>query len=210
MFLGLCNNLKVLDLTGNCLTQKVNYRATVKDNITQLVYLDKVPFDIDINEQFRRELLCSEYQPGNERNGAVRRIDMQSANNPYESIQQMNYVLQSRPASSSSALVTHITIGLDHLKRPSTSDTTKSKYDMSVGEPVCGNIVTKARKPKQLLRTAWGDTASSSSSISSDSSFTTKNTDNSSAIHNNSSESLLESSKLWRMNSQEHRDRYKK
>lgn len=207
MFLGLCNNLKVLDLSGNCLTQKANYRETVKENITQLVYLDKVPFNVDINDEFRRELLSSEYQPGNDRNGAIRRIN---ANNPLESMQQMNHVLEGRPASSSAATVTHITIGTEHLKRPSTTDSTKSKYDMSVGEPVCGNIVTKARKPKQILRTAWGDTASSSSSISSDSSFTNKNTENVTAINNNSSDSLLEASRLWRMSSQENRERYKK
>ena len=208
MFLGLCNNLKVLDLSGNFLAEKANYRETVKENITQLVYLDKVPFNVEINDQFRRELLSSEYQPGNERNGAVRRIN---ASNPNESMQQMNHVLESRPASSSAAPVTHITIGTDYIKRPSTSDSTKSKYDMSVGEPVCGNIVTKARKPKVLLRTAWGDTASSSSSISSDCSFTNKNTENGTAINdNNSSESLLESARLWRMKSQENRERYKK
>lgn len=207
MFLGLCNNLKVLDLSGNFLTEKANYRETVKENITQLVYLDKVPFDVDINDQFRSELLSSEYQPGNERNGAVRRIN---ASNPNESMQQMNHVLEGRPASSSAALVTHITIGTDFLKRPSTSDSTKSKYDMSVGEPVCGNIVTKARKPKILLRTAWGDTASSSSSISSDCSFTNKHIENGTAINNNSSESLLESSRLWRMTSQQNRERHKK
>lgn len=207
MFLGLCNNLTVLDLSGNFLTEKANYRETVKENITQLEYLDKVPFNVDINDQFRRELLSSEYQPGNERNGAVRRID---ANNTNESMQQMDHVLEGRPASSSVASVTHVTIGTDYLKRPSTSDSTKSKYDMSVGEPVCGNIVTKARKSKILLRTAWGDTASSSSSISSDCSFTNKHTDNGTAINNNSSDSLLESSRLWRMTSQENRERYKK
>lgn len=75
MFLSLCEQLKVLDLTNNAITQKENYRETVRLNIPHLSILDKVPFE-EMTEDSKRDLLRSEYQAEN--NGMVRRNVIQT------------------------------------------------------------------------------------------------------------------------------------
>lgn len=203
MFLGLCNQLKVLDLTNNAVAQKENYRDIVRQNIPTLIYLDTVPFE-EVNEMTKIDLLRSEYQPEN--NGRRRNL--------VQTVRVVTSVMTewSRHQSTENRLaasappVTHISIG----KRPTTADSTKPKYDVSVGEPVCGNIITKARKPRKL-KTAWGESCSSSSFSSSDSSTqgTPVNIRNASR-DNESSEELLESARMWREKSKEVREKFNK
>jgi hypothetical protein len=169
MFLSLCNHLKVLDMTNNGITQKANYRQIVRSHIPHLAILDQVPYD-DVNEEERTELARSNYE-------TVTSSQILQALNTR--IEQMSHLQlhEERPASASSIApmlplgVTHISIG----KRPTTSDATKQKHDVSVGEPVCGNIIAKARKSRKL-KTAWGESvSSSSSSFSSSESFSENN-----------------------------------
>lgn len=206
MFLGLCNQLKVLDMTNNDVARKENYRETVRQNIPNLMFLDKIPFE-EVNEQTKRELLRSEYQPEN--NGVVRRNLPQTVRVVTSVISEWSRLQTTEVARPTTAAppVTHISIG----KRPLTADGAKPKYDVSVGEPVCGNIITKARKPRKL-KTAWGDSCSSSSFSSSDSStqVTPKKASPGLATENESCEELLESARLWREKSKEARDRFNK
>lgn len=208
MFLGLCNQLKVLDMTNNAVTQKENYRETVRQNIPNLMLLDKIPYE-EVDDQTKRELLRSEYQPEN--NGVVRRNLNQTVRVISSVMSEWNRVHMSeeRPTTAAAPPVTHITIN----RRPTTADGNKPKYDVSVGEPVCGNIITKARKPRKL-KTAWGESCSSSSFSSSDSSTQgTPNKRNIAAMNvrdNESTQELLESARLWREKSKESRERFNK
>lgn len=200
MFLGLCNQLKVLDMTNNAITRKPNYRDTVRQNIPNLVFLDKAPYE-EVAEETKVELLRSEYQPEN--NGVVRRTLPQTVRvvsavmGEWGRVQQ---ALEARPATAAPP-VTHISIG----RRPTTADGQKPKNDLSVGEPVCGNIITKARKPRKL-KTAWGESCSSSSFSSSDSSTSGTPV----RRENESSEDLLESARMWRERNKETREKYGK
>lgn len=202
MFLGLCNQLKVLDMTNNAVAQKENYRETVRQNIPSLIYLDTIPFE-EVNELTKIDLLRSEYQPEN--NG--RRRNMVQTVRVVTSVMSEWRRLQStenHPATSAAPPVTHISIG----KRPTTADGAKPKYDVSVGEPVCGNIITKARKPRKL-KTAWGESCSSSSFSSSDSSTQGTPVNKRNATEDNeSSEELLESARMWREKNKEAREKF--
>ncbi|KAG5684139.1 hypothetical protein PVAND_013380 [Polypedilum vanderplanki] len=158
MFLSLCNHLKVLDMSNNVITQKTNYRDTVRVHIPHLAILDQVPYD-DVNEEERIELAKLDHQTVRTSSQILQAVNSR--------IDEMNYMQiqnnDERPSSASSVTpilpVTHISIG----KRPTTSDGSKPRYDVSVGEPVCGSIIAKARKSRKL-KTAWGDSVSSSSS----------------------------------------------
>ena len=200
MFLGLCNQLKVLDLTNNIIAQHENYRETVKQNIQTLVFLDKIPFD-EMNEQTKTDLLRSEYHPEN--NGLRRRLSQTVRVVTVMSHWNRVNNLEDRPTTAAPP-VTHISIG----KRP-TSDVSKQKYDVSVGEPVCGNIITKARKPRKL-KTAWGESCSSSSFSSSDSSTQGTPVNKRTPAKDKSCEDLLESARLWRENSKQAREKFNK
>lgn len=204
MFLGLCNQLKVLDMTNNAVTQKENYRDAVHLNIPHLLLLDKIPFG-DMSEETRRELLRSEYQPEN--NGVVRRSLSQTVRVVTTVMSEWSRIHnhEVRPTTAAPP-VTHISIG----KRPTTADGMKPKYDVSVGEPVCGNIITKARKPRKL-KTAWGESCSSSSFSSSDSSTQgTPNKTTAGVGDNESCEELLECARLWREKNKETRAKFNK
>jgi hypothetical protein len=149
MFLSLCSHLKVLDMTHNGITQRLNYRQTVRRHIPHLAILDQIPYD-DVGEEERVELARSDYA-----NVRTSNQILQSLNSRIEQLRMQ----EERPSSATPILpVTHISIG----RRPTTSDASK-RYDVSVGEPVCGSIIAKARKPRKL-KTAWGDSVSSSSS----------------------------------------------
>lgn len=202
MFLGLCNQLQVLDMSNNAITQVENYRETVRQNVQSLIFLDKIPFG-EVNEQTKTDLLRSEYQPEN--NGIRRRLSQTVRVVTMASNWNRISSLDGR-SSTAAPPVTHISIG----KRPTTADNAKPKYDVSVGEPVCGNIITKARKPRKL-KTAWGESCSSSSISSSDSSSqgTPVNRRNP-APDNESCEDLLESARLWRVKSKEAREKFNK
>lgn len=204
MFLGLCNHLKVLDLTNNVVTQKEDYRETVRRNIPNLAILDKVPYE-EMNEMTKMELMRSEYRPEN--NGVVRRNMSQTTHVVSAMMSEWNRVHTSdvRPTTAAAPPMAHISIG----RRPTTADGTKPKYDVSVGEPVCGNIIAKARKPRKL-KTAWGESCSSSSFSSSDSSITgTPNKRGSNSnVKSETCDELLESSRLWREKNRESREKF--
>lgn len=192
-------------MTNNTVTQKENYRETVRQNIPNLVILDKIPYG-EVDVETKMELMRSEYQ--SENNGVVRR----NLNHTVRVVSAVrngwsrDQAFEVRPLTAVPP-VTHISIG----RRPETSAGTKPKYDVSVGEPVCGNIITKARKTKKL-KTAWGDSCSSSSFSSSDSSNqgTPVIRANSNAAENESCEELLESARLWREKSKESREKFNK
>lgn len=188
-------------MSNNVIAQNENYRETVRQNIPGLIFLDKVPFE-EVNEEKRNDLLRSEYLPEN--NGARRRLSQTVR--VVTMISDWNRVsLADRPTTAAPP-VTHISIG----KRPITTDGAKAKYDVSVGEPVCGNIITKARKPRKL-KTAWGESCSSSSFSSSDSSAQgTPVNRRTTANDNESCEELLESARLWREKSKLTRDNFNK
>lgn len=206
MFLSLCSHLKVLDMTNNPISQKENYRETVKQNIPNLMYLDKIPFET-VDELTKIELLRSEYHPEN--NGVIKRSLRQTVRVVTAVMSEWNRVhaASGRPGTAVPP-VTHISIG----KRPITADGAK-KYDVSVGEPVCGNIITKARRPRKL-KTAWGDSCSSSSFSSSDSSAQgtpiTRRGGGDVEDISESSEELLESARLWREKNKAARDSFSK
>lgn len=185
-------------MTNNPISQNESYRETVKQNIPNLVYLDKLPFET-VDELTKIELLRSEYQ--SENNGIIRRSLSQTVRVVTAVMSEWN-----RVHSSNAPPVTHISIG----KRPTAADSAK-KFNISVGEPVCGNIIAKARRPRKL-KTAWGDSCSSSSFSSSDSSAQGTPISRRSGILDidESSEELLESARLWREKSKASRDSYKK
>lgn len=189
-------------MTNNPISHKENYRETVKQNIPNLVYLDKVSFDETIDELTKIDLLRSEYQ--SENNGIVRRSLSQTVRVVTAVMSEWNRV-HARPGTAVPP-VTHISIG----KRPTTADFPK-KFDISVGEPVCGNIITKARRPRKL-KTAWGDSCSSSSFSSSDSSAQGTPITRRSGVKDidESSEELLESARLWREKNKASRDSLQK
>lgn len=195
MFLGLCPQLRVLDLTNNVITQKENYRAVVKSHIPQLAILDVVAFE-EVTDDVKIELSRSEYQSTlNNSANMIRRLD--SIQNNLQGVRPSSAVPTAPP-------ITHISIG----RRPTTADKYKPQlrhHNLSVGEPVCGNIIAKVRQPKKQLRHAWGDSASSSSSFSSDSS-PRGSADNRRVV--DSTETLLENSRIWRQNSREAREKF--
>jgi hypothetical protein len=197
-------------MTNNGITQKENYREVVRSHIPQLAILDQKPFD-DITDDLKIELLRLDYQNMRCSNQILRTV-----NSRIEDMNRM-HMPEERPSSAQIISpqilpVTHISIG----KRPTTSDGTKTKHDVSVGEAVCGSIIAKARKPKKL-RTAWGDSISSSSSSSFSSSDSSSHTTPMRSrlderCRRNTVEStdvLLENSKNLRERSKELRGRYK-
>ena len=218
MFLGLCNQLKVkinqkhninlfnfiffyfqvLDLTNNIVTLKPDYRETVLKNIPDLLFLDKISLTA-ISEQTKINLIKSEYLPEN--NGATSK----SLNT---TVQVSSFIggwdhgqaFEVPQPSCAVPPVIHISIA----RRPMTSSDVKSKYDVSVGDPICGNIITKARQLRKM-KTAWGDSLSSSSFSSSDSS-TVGTPLNHPLKRTESCENLLESSRLWREKSKKSRE----
>lgn len=203
MFLSLCSNLRVLDMSNNSITQKENYRQIVRTHIPNLAILDQIPYE-DVSEAVKFELSRSDYHTSPAVNSSSSEI-----------IRQLNTLQQNRPSTATPPL-THITIG----HRPSTADKTKhsKSLNLSVGDPVCGNIVAKARQPRKL-KTAWGDSASSSSSFSCSSDSSNQTTPlNSANIRNRrvvaggeneeACETLLESARLWREKSRETREKF--
>lgn len=206
MFLSLCSHLIYLDLTNNGISQKENYRQTVKSHIPQLAILDQVPYD-DVNDDVKMELARSDYHQTIKTSNQI----LRDVNSRFEQIQVQGR--DERPTSASSLTtppilpVTHISIG----RRPTTSDGMKTKYDVSVGEPVCGSIIAKARKPRKL-RTCWGDSiSSSSSSFSSYDSSTSHSVDhkNRRDVDESSEMVLQNNAKMTREKSRERRGKFK-
>ncbi|CAG9802413.1 unnamed protein product [Chironomus riparius] len=210
MFLGLCLNLNVLDLTNNGITQKENYRQIVRSHIPHLAILDQTAYE-DVNDELKIELLRLDYQ-----NVICSNQILKTVNSRIEDMNRLQFT-EERPSSAQTISpqilpVTHISIG----KRPTTSDGTKAKHDVSVGEAVCGSIIAKARKPKKL-RTAWGDSMSSSSSSSFSSTDSSSHTTPMRSKFNErnrrntveSTDVLLENSKNLRERSRDFRGKYK-
>lgn len=203
MFLGLCDNLKYLDLTGNFITQRANYRETLNENLPNIEMLDKIPFDENMSDDMKSELLRTEFRPGENqmRRNLNQLVSVMSTNVRNHTFRPIPTALSvdSTPESTSSSTTVD--------QRPSTSRESRPKYDISIGEPVCGNIITRARKPR-ILRTAWGESYSSSSLSSSDSSA---NATPNKFSHHNSSESydeILANSRAWRAKNKATRDKF--
>lgn len=198
MFLGLCNQLRILDMTNNTITQKENYRDIVRRHIPQLAILDQTPYE-DVNDELKFQLTTHNFERSS--TNILRRID------ELNHVQMQN---EERPMTAEILPVTHISIG----RRPTTADASKTKHDVSVGASISGSVIAIARRPKKL-RTAWGSSASSSSSFSSSDSSNQVTPSNSAFNRNNrtfdedSSDVLLENSRKLREKTREMRGKYK-
>lgn len=218
MFLGLCHNLKYLDLSNNAITRKPNYRERVKSNVPNLVFLDHMPYG-EVSDQLISEILASEYKPNeSEVPRNVMRMNAYNQNLNIENLPRqitINVAQNTyRPGTASSDSTGVGPRTNDNGSRPSTSDGTRFRHDVTIGEPVCGSIVRKARKMRKQ-RTAWGESTSCSSLSSSDSSCNNfkflKEEDivsDSPNENEESSESLLEESRQWRERNQENMKKY--
>lgn len=224
MFLGLCANLKVLDLSNNVITRALGYREIIKENLPDLVYLDNSPYE-EVSETVKNDLLTSEYKLGHnftqESSGSQRTPVRNNDHRPFQAVAPTNtdWTVLSRPQEEAedrpSTAVRDVRIVIKNrtVQRPATAQGTKFKHDVSIGEPLCGNILTRARKFRKL-KTAWGESTSCSSISSSDSSYSNHKSTSTSAYsennveHENETDTLLESSRLWRQRSQETREQY--
>lgn len=225
MFLGLCANLKVLDLSNNAITSALGYREIIKENLPDLIYLDNLPYE-EVSEVVKNDLLASEYKLGHNftqeplmSQRAPVRINQQSpfhvvtpANTDWNDSSRASEDIENRPTTAVRDV--RIVIKNRTVQRPSTAESSsKFKHDVSVGEPLCGNILTRARKFRKL-KTAWGESTSCSSISSSDSSLSNHKSSSTCAINENSgdqeneTQKLLESSRLWRQRSQETREEF--
>lgn len=200
MFLGLCCDLKSLNLTGNLITRSENYRETVKENLLNLEMLDKIPFDGNMSDESKVNLLRTEYQTGEIQ---VRRSFDEMVNVMTTNARNNTF----RPISAAQVTAPATESGTNPLNnRASTARDTRPKYNISIGEPVCGSVITRARKPRSL-RTAWGDSCSSSSFSSDSSSHATTN-GKSDEINLAAYDELLDTARVWREQSKESRDKF--
>lgn len=219
MFLGLCHNLKYLDMSNNLINRKQNYRVKVKENIPQLVFLDNVPYG-DVSDQLISDILASEYKPSESElnNPMHQRNRLNELMHEEETHFQPRIVLtrnsttvhsvNERPSTANSTERKVIAKISDRPERPVTADGHKFKrYDVTIGDPVVGNILNKARKFRRL-KTAWGESTSCSSLSSSDSSYGGVNKVIEEDESEDSSDNLLEESKQWRERSQENREKF--
>lgn len=200
MFLGLCSDLKCLNLSGNLISRSENYRETVKGNLLNLEMLDRIPFDINMSDEDKTDLLRSEYQTGEVQ---VRRSFDEMVNTMTVNARNRTF----RPISAEQMTAQATESGTNPLNnRPSTARDTRPKYNISIGEPVCGSVITRARKPKSL-RTAWGDSCSSSS-FSSDSSTHATQIEKSEEHNLATYDELLDTARIWREKSRASRDKF--
>ncbi|XP_055535707.1 uncharacterized protein LOC129724655 [Wyeomyia smithii] len=165
-FLALCENLEVLDLRENFVSEHPSLRLTLKENIPQLRCLNEIPFSETVQEE-NCDLSSSEYRSSSSSNG---QRDRRAQRWETDGIGDGTWnELPNRPVTG-----THheraVTVELLDDMRPATADATKIKNQLTSGEPLCGNVVTKARRVKRQ-RTAWGESTSCSSMSSSDSSY---------------------------------------
>lgn len=201
MFLGLCENLRYLDLTGNFITQKANYRETINENLSNIEMLDKIPFNENMSDDTKTQLLSTEFQPGENQ---VRRNLNQLVNVMTSNVRNQTFRPIRSQLSTPDSTVSTTTV--EELRPSTAARDTRPKYDISIGEPVVGSIITRARKPRNL-RTAWGESCSSSSLSSTDSNHATPNK----FLHTNSSESydeILANAKAWREKNKASREKF--
>lgn len=210
MFLGLCPNLKYLDMSNNAINRKENYRETVKTNVPNLIFLDNMPYG-EVSDQIMSELLSSEYKPNEaEANRNVQRMNAYNQHLNVENVPQ-RITLNVRPGTATPNETRVVARVSEIGSRPSTAEGARFRHDVTIGEPCVGSIITKARKMRRL-RTAWGESTSCSSLSSSDSSCANaankslKEEDESQSEE--SSESLLEESRQWRLRNRENQSRY--
>lgn len=205
MFLGLCAELRTLNLTGNLIAQLECYRETIRANIGGLEMLDGFPFDENMSDELKMDLQRTEYRTG----------DMlptrQGLNEMMVNVMTVNARNSTfRPISAEQVTAPATEPSVNPLNnRPASARDTRPKYNISIGEPVCGSVIARARKPKQL-RTAWGESCSSSSFSSSDSSTVMAMRVEQEADEGelSSYDELLDSARVWREQSRASRDKF--
>ncbi|XP_053689018.1 uncharacterized protein LOC128738151 [Sabethes cyaneus] len=167
-FLALCENLEVLDLRENFVSEHPSLRLTLKENIPQLRCLNDVPFSEVVQEE-NSDLSSSEYRSSPSSNADRERRGQRWESGGIGDGTWNEHQHPNRPVTS-----THheraVTVELLDDMRPSSADATKIKNQLTSGEPLCGNVVTKARRVRRQ-RTAWGESTSCSSMSSTDSSY---------------------------------------
>nr|XP_019556972.2 uncharacterized protein LOC109426000 [Aedes albopictus] len=163
-FLALCENLEVLDLRENFVSENPSFRHMLKENIPQLRSLNEIPFS-EVAREENSDMSSSEYRSSSSSNDDERRggrWDVGGAGDGAWNERRL------RPATSQQERT--VTVELLDDARPASADATKIKSQLTSGEPICGTIVTKARRTRRQ-RTAWGESTSCSSMSSSDSSY---------------------------------------
>lgn len=204
MFLGLCGELRCLSLAGNAITQAGFYRETIRANIAGLEMLDGVPFDENLSDERKMDLLRTEYQTGEQpvRRNLNEMVNVMTANARNSTFRPISAAQVTAAARTDDAPTNPLN------DRPATARDTRPKYNISIGEPVCGSVIARARKPKNL-RTAWGDSCSSSSFSSSDSSSVVQaNAAVEKSGEMESYDELLDSARMWREKSRASRDKF--
>ncbi|XP_055627908.1 uncharacterized protein LOC129769575 [Toxorhynchites rutilus septentrionalis] len=219
-FLALCENLESLDLRENFVSEHPSFRYTLKENIPRLRSLNEVPFSEVVHDE-NSELSSSEYRSSSPSNGDVDRRGHWDTGGIGDGTWNAH---QLRPASSQQERT--VTVELLDNERPATADTGKIKGQLTSGEPLCGTIVTKARRALRQ-RTAWGESTSCSSMSSSDSSYSKDFPDRlpqkavdlelgvigmqdhagkSASVTGNDAQNLLRAARLWRQRSLQTRE----
>ncbi|KAL1401315.1 hypothetical protein pipiens_006711 [Culex pipiens pipiens] len=170
-FLALCEKLEHLDLRENFVSENPSFRHMLKENIPQLRSLNEIPFS-DAAREDHTDMSSSEYQSSSssiEGGPHPNRWEVGGIGDGAWNERHQQEVLQPfRPTSSHQERT--VTLELLDDARPATADATKIKHQLTSGEPLCGTIVTKARRTRRQ-RTAWGESTSCSSMSSSDSSY---------------------------------------
>jgi hypothetical protein len=152
-FLALCENLVNLDLRENFVTEHTQYRHTLKTNIPGLRCLDEIPFS---EQPEPTSLTSSEYKSSTS-----------SDNEEEPRFQPLSRKMNLSRAFTCKERTVTVEV-LDNIRPASADAVNRGNSHLTSGEPLCGNIITKARRQRQ--KTAWGESTSDSMS-STDSSF---------------------------------------
>ncbi|XP_037047719.1 leucine-rich repeat-containing protein 9 [Bradysia coprophila] len=156
-FLSMCPELIEVDLISNPVCYLNNYRNEVKSFVPNLVLLDGTPFNSLPNDG-----TCETGNTSSEFSSLSDQTRSDVSNNEIVTI---NHQLP-RPNSFGNINMTdNKTI---RINRPSTADpiNPSTSRNLSSGEPVCGNVISRIRFNRKHKRPAWiaSDTSSSVSS----------------------------------------------
>ncbi|XP_055598144.1 uncharacterized protein LOC129747813 [Uranotaenia lowii] len=222
-FLAMCELLQSLDLRENFVSEHPSFRHMLKENIPQLRQLNEIPFSdaVALEDESSSDLSAA----------AESTLAVPGRNNPTRGPWDIggigdgtwNETSVVRPWTGHQERT--VTLELLDNNRPASADANKIKSQLTSGEPLCGSIVTKARRTRRQ-RTAWGESTSCSSMSSSDSSYSKdfpdrlpqKNVDlelgviglqgepDGASTADEDSQSLLRAARLWRQRSVQTRE----
>lgn len=179
--MGLCPDLKVINLIDNPVTELPNYRNSVKESIPQLLVLDDVVF-FDTQPEQCTEISSSEYQSSPDVSfNTTHSVDSTEhpSNNETPLLAETSETegtkkttAKERPLTSCGVVMCCEELEKNQIKiiRPKTAVDGTPTQSLTSGQPLCGSIISTVRK-RRSRRTAWGGgTPTQSSSISSSSS----------------------------------------